>query len=71
MDHAHVQCTMQHAQCWGMEYVAWHTGCKIDSGGWLQSSEENCGADTYPWPKFEMPELHWRRVDEQQRVSGS
>ena len=54
-----------------MEYLAWHTGCKIDSGGWLQSSEENCGADTYPWPKFEMPELHWRRVDEQQRVSRS
>ena len=51
-----------------MEYTAWTDGCKIDTGGWRASSEQQCGADTYPWIRFEDPEQHWKRVEEQERL---
>jgi len=51
-----------------MDYTAWTDGCKIDTGGWRASSEQKCGADTYPWIRFEDPELHWKRVEEQERL---
>ena len=56
--------------CWGLEWVGWHDACAMESGGWRVSSRERCGADTWPWKRFEMPEIHWAKVAKEEALQA-
>ena len=54
-----------YVQCWGLEYVAWDAGCQLEAGGWRASGKHACGASSYPWVNFMMPQVHWQMVSEE------
>ena len=55
-------------QCWGMEHMAWRDSCLTETGGWRVSSQARCGSTSWPWTRFEMPDVHWSRVEAQQQL---
>ena len=56
----HISCELSLHR--GLAYAKWGQDCSMEGGGWQASGKDSCGADSYPWVPFALPNVHWDAV---------